>query len=75
MQKAVVFDMDGVLFDSERIVSEIWEELGFLDGIPKEKMQNAIINCIEEITMIQEFISEKILGHPLIMLILEKSSR
>ena len=36
-------------------------------------MQLSIV--LEEITMIQEFISEKILGHPLIMLILEKKQQ
>ena len=28
MEKAVVFDMDGVIFDTEPLVMKVWEELG-----------------------------------------------
>ena len=32
--KAVIFDMDGVIFDSERIVYELWLELSEQYGFP-----------------------------------------
>lgn len=35
--KAVVFDMDGVIFDSEVLVMETWEEVARLHGIPDVK--------------------------------------
>ena len=33
MIKAVVFDMDGVIFDSERLVLECWKEVADKYGI------------------------------------------
>ena len=30
--KAVVFDMDGVIFDSERLVIKVWQKLGEKHG-------------------------------------------
>lgn len=32
--KAVVFDMDGIIFDSERVLIECWKEIAERDGIP-----------------------------------------
>ena len=34
MVKAVVFDMDGVIFDTERAVIEVWQEVAAKHGIP-----------------------------------------
>ena len=35
MIKAVLFDMDGVLFDSEALVLQCWEQTAKLHGIPE----------------------------------------
>ena len=32
--KAVLFDMDGVIFDSERAVLAVWRELAAEQGLP-----------------------------------------
>lgn len=41
---AVVFDMDGVIFDSERLVLECWEEIGAKYHL--EGMREAFLPCI-----------------------------
>lgn len=41
---AVVFDMDGVIFDSERVLTDIWGEVGAERGYPD--MAEAILTCI-----------------------------
>ncbi len=44
MAKGIVFDMDGVLFDTERVCSIVWmeisEEIGFAEG------KTALKNCV-----------------------------
>ncbi len=41
---AVIFDMDGVIFDSERLVLECWEEIGKKYGLAG--IRDAFIPCI-----------------------------
>lgn len=42
--KAVVFDMDGILFDTERLCMETWKEFADEKGI--ENIETALIGCI-----------------------------
>ncbi len=42
--KAVVFDMDGVIFDSERLVLECWKEIAQTKGM--EQMDEVFRKCI-----------------------------
>lgn len=44
--QAVVFDMDGVLFDTERLCGGCWLELADEQGIDRELMQRSILACV-----------------------------
>lgn len=43
-EKAVIFDMDGVIFDSERLVLDCWEKVGEKYHIPN--IRESFIECI-----------------------------
>ena len=42
--KAVIFDMDGVIFDSERLVLQCWAEIAQEKGI--KRMDEVFHQCI-----------------------------
>ena len=45
MIKAVVFDMDGTLFDTERVYANAWRSAGRELGLPADRVETAVCAC------------------------------
>ena len=48
--QAVVFDMDGVIFDTERLVIEFWKEVAKKHNIPN--IEHTCIQCLGTIVYV-----------------------
>ena len=46
MNCTVIFDMDGVLFDSENLILQNWKEIAGKHGYDVEEMSNVFYQCI-----------------------------
>lgn len=46
MNCTVIFDMDGVLFDSENLILQNWKEIAGIHGYDVEEMSNVFYQCI-----------------------------
>ena len=44
MKQYIVFDMDGVLFDSEQLISRCWKEVGAKMGLPH--IYETFLDCV-----------------------------
>ena len=44
MKQYIVFDMDGVLFDSEQLISRCWKEMGAKMGLPH--IYETFLDCV-----------------------------
>ena len=57
--KLVIFDMDGLLLDTERLIVDAWDALAQQKGLDREKIREAVRNkpaehCFEKRTEVTE---------------------
>ena len=73
----VIFDMDGVIFDSERAQLDCWKEISALYGLDMELVQKTYIRCIgtniHQSTAIYKAAFEKILDENMVKKIWDES--
>lgn len=74
--KAVVFDMDGVIFDTQILYNESYREAGKSFGIEKERMEEIIVrtmgvNIPESIIAIREMMGQDFQAEEMLSLMLE----
>lgn len=48
MNCTVIFDMDGVLFDSENLILQNWKEIASAHGYDVEEMSKVFIPALEQ---------------------------
>ena len=57
MKQYIVFDMDGVLFDSEQLISRCWKEVGAKMGLPH--IYETFLDCVGTTQVITQQVFER----------------